>query len=135
MFSKSKIISSLLLLAVCSVVFSAPTDDTTTTTSTTTTTTAKSNTEIVCNLSKSSELEQQLLAKVNAIKGHKFEWSDDDHKYYFSVCSTADNADSSDVGFVQVNSKGVKFVLGRLNDVDLEGACKYLFNKSLNSLF
>ena len=128
MFSRSKIISSLLLLAVCltCVVFSAPTDDTTTST---TTTTAKSNTQIGCNLSKSSELEQQLLAKVNQIKGQKFEWSDEDHKYYFSVCSTADNSDSSDVGFVQVNSKGVKFVLGRLNDVDLEGACKDIFSK------
>lgn len=53
---------------------------------------------------------------------------DNDHIYYFGVCTKADNADKADEAFIQINKKSKnKYVLGRLNDVDLEGfgtSCK-----------
>lgn len=78
-----------------------------------------------CVLSKSSSYEKSLLEKVNTLKGEKYTWEDDDHQYFFSICSTAENAEEKDQGFIQMNKKQKKkFVLGRLNDVDLEGASK-----------
>jgi hypothetical protein len=42
--------------------------------------------------------------------------------YYFTICSKADNALNDDEGFIQKNRESGKiFVLGRLNDIDLEG--------------
>lgn len=107
----------------------ATTTTTTTTTAktspatTTTTTTTKAPAIIDCNLSKSSPLEKEILDEISHMKGEKFQWEDNDHKYFFSVCSTAENSANSDEGFIQVNkASGKKFVLGRLNDVDFERA-------------
>lgn len=79
---------------------------------------------ISCNLGKGNGNETKLLDKVNVMKGRKYEWEDRDHKYYFSVCSTASSTltlGATD-GIIQVNKESNNiFVLGRLNDVDLEG--------------
>jgi hypothetical protein len=41
------------------------------------------------------------------------------------VCARAPNATKDDEGFIQVNKQtGKKFVIGRLNDVDIENASK-----------
>ncbi len=51
-----------------------------------------------------------------------YAYSDDEHQYYFTVCSKSEKADDVDQGFVQINKATKrKFVLGRLDDVDLEG--------------
>ena len=75
-----------------------------------------------CKLSKASEHETSLLAKLNILKGEKYTWNDTDHAYYFTICSRADNSRNENEGFLQINRKtGKSFVLGRLDDVDLEG--------------
>ncbi|CAF0730628.1 unnamed protein product [Brachionus calyciflorus] len=76
-----------------------------------------------CELSKSSQHEKQLLTKINQLKDKNFQFEDNEHKYFFSICSKAQNANQTNEALVQMNKKTNKtFVLGRLDDVDLESA-------------
>lgn len=95
---------------------------TTVTTTTTTTTEPSSSDGKECLLSKSSDNEKKLLDRINKLmKGRKYDWSDDDHQYYFSICETAEHAGGKSDGFIQINKKSQKtVVIGRLDDVDLE---------------
>lgn len=69
----------------------------------------------------------------------RYDWSDDEHEYHFSICETADHASGKSDGFVQINKKNQKtVVIGRLDDVDLESVGKinvhfffYLLNSNL----
>jgi hypothetical protein len=61
-----------------------------------------------------------------------YTWSSpsDEHEYYFTVCSKAPKATEVNEGLIQINRNTSKhFVLGRLDDVDLEGIlegnCKF----------
>lgn len=46
--------------------------------------------------------------------------------YYFSVCQTAENAKEKSAGLIQINTDtNQTYVIGRLNDVDLEGVGKF----------
>lgn len=92
--------------------------------STTTTTSAPVHHATECELSESSKHEKKLLERLNKLKDKKFTWEDDNHKYFFSICSQVENASFSDEAFVQIEKNGnspKRWVLGRLNDVDLEG--------------
>lgn len=98
------------------------TTTTSTTPSTTTTTKAASQTSSTCTLNESSSREKGLLNKVLALDKKQFKVEDLDHEYYFGVCTKANEAEKSDEAFIQVNKKSRKqVVIGRLNDVDLEG--------------
>ena len=59
----------------------------------------------------------------------RFTLEDRDHTYYFGVCTKSDNAKNADEAFIQINKKTKKqVVIGRLNDVDIEGfgfECKH----------
>lgn len=62
------------------------------------------------------------MSKVLALDKKKFTWEDKDHRYYIGVCTQADNAKNINEAFIQVNKVTKKqVVLGRLDDVDLEG--------------
>ncbi len=88
-----------------------------------------------CTLNQASSVEKSLLNKVLALDKKKFTWQDKEHLYYFGVCTQAENAKNVNEAFVQINIQTkVQIVLGRLDDVDIEGfgtECKLLFyNKS-----
>jgi hypothetical protein len=103
---------------------SSPIITTTISPTTTTTTTSQAAPKVwdTCNIGAGSLREQSLLANLTAIKGDHFYYQDMEHAYYFTVCARSEQADLADQGFVQQNrASGKKFVLGRLNDVDLEG--------------
>lgn len=91
--------------------------------STTTTTSAPAHHATQCELSESSKHEKKLLERLNKLKNMNFTWEDDHHRYFFSICSQAKNAAFPDEGFIQIEktNKSRQWVIGRLNDVDLEG--------------
>jgi hypothetical protein len=63
------------------------------------------------------------------LKNKQFTVSDDEHDYFFGVCTAANNSDQSYDGLVQINRLTKdKFIIGRLNDVDIEGGGKLTFN-------
>jgi len=103
------------------------TASTTTSTTTTTTTTISTTTHGVqlastCTLNQASPFEKNLLTQVLALDKKKFTWEDKDHLYYFGVCTQADHAANVNEAFVQINKQtNVSLVLGRLDDVDIEG--------------
>jgi hypothetical protein len=103
------------------------TTSTTTSTTTTTTTTIFTTTHGVqlastCTLNQASPFEKNLLTQVLALDKKKFTWEDKDHLYYFGVCTQADHAANVNEAFVQINKQtNVSLVLGRLDDVDIEG--------------
>ncbi len=103
------------------------TASTTTSTTTTTTTTIFTTTHGVqlastCTLNQASPFEKNLLTQVLALDKKKFTWEDKDHLYYFGVCTQADHAANVNEAFVQINKQtNVSLVLGRLDDVDIEG--------------
>lgn len=118
---KNRKMNSIILVSL-SLVLLVRCDPIPTTTTTTTAPSPSANNDTECFLSKSSDNEQRLLTRINLMKGLKYEWEDKDHKYYFSVCATSDNAANKSDGFIQVNKdNNSTFVLGRLNDVDMEG--------------
>ena len=52
----------------------------------------------------------------------RFTWEDSDHRYFFGVCTKADQAKFDNEAFIQINKKSNRsVVIGRLEDVDLEG--------------
>jgi len=76
-----------------------------------------------CNLKKSSPEERALLEQIRPLQNSRFTWEDEEHKYYLGVCTRAETSNEVDEALVQVNKKNQnRFVLGRLNDVDLEGS-------------
>lgn len=107
---------------------SITTTTTSTTTSTTTTLITTTSTESpkkkadTCTLNRSSPNEKIYLNKVMNLDKKQFVWEDKDHMYYFGVCTKAANAQNVDEAFVQINKENKnQVVIGRLNDVDLEG--------------
>lgn len=75
-----------------------------------------------CNIGAGSVHEQSLLKNLDNILGEHFYFEDKEHAYFFTVCSKSEQADKPDEGFIQQNRKTKdKFILGRLDDVDLEG--------------
>lgn len=132
MLSKTLILSSVVLLIHFIACQTANVTTTTTTepskTSSTTTpkptitTTTPTKLADTCTLNRSSKIEKNLLSTVLKIDKKQFTVEDKDHIYYFGVCTKAENADNVDEAFIQMNKKSkTKYVLGRLNDVDLEG--------------
>ena len=56
------------------------------------------------------------------IDSFRFTWEDSDHRYFFGVCTKADQAKFDNEAFIQINKKSNRsVVIGRLEDVDLEG--------------
>ncbi len=95
---------------------------TTTTTTTISTTTHGVQLASTCTLNQASPFEKNLLTQVLALDKKKFTWEDKDHLYYFGVCTQADHAANVNEAFVQINKQtNVSLVLGRLDDVDIEG--------------
>lgn len=95
---------------------------TTTTTISTTTTTQTIQLASTCTLNQASPFEKSLLTKVLTLDKKKFQWEDKDHLYYFGVCTEAEHAKFVNEAFVQINKQtNVSIVLGRLDDVDIEG--------------
>jgi len=82
-----------------------------------------------CELKGSSPYEQRILQRLDALKGEKYSWEDpDEHSYYFGICTAAEHSNETDEGLVQINrSNNNRFVIGRLDDVDLEGTGKNPF--------
>ncbi|RNA23752.1 cation-dependent mannose-6-phosphate receptor [Brachionus plicatilis] len=122
-----KYLAYLAFLVFVQHAISDPTTLSTSTTSTTSTTTKPHATD--CELSDSSKHEQKLLERLSQLKGKKFTWEDKEHKYFFSVCSKAENASLPNEAFIQVDkeSNGKKqWVIGRLDDVDLEGTNEFV---------
>lgn len=80
-----------------------------------------------CQLSKSSQHENKLLDILNKFKGEKYSFDDGEHQYYFTICAKSEKGGQTNEGFVQMNKKSNQtFVLGRLDDVDLEGASSFI---------
>ena len=95
---------------------------TTSTTTTTVTTTQAVQLASTCTLNQASPFEKSLLSKVLVVDKKKFTWEDKDHLYYFGVCTQAEYATNVNEAFVQINKQTkVQVVLGRLDDVDIEG--------------
>lgn len=100
---------------------------TTTKITTTTTVKPKANLATTCTLNKSSPQEKGLLTRVLNLGNKQLTIEDGDHEYFFGICTKADNALKSDEAFIQVNKKTKKqVVIGRLNDVDLEGTSQWI---------
>ena len=60
--------------------------------------------------------------KLIFVKRKRYTWQDDEHLYYFGVCTKAYNGSKDNEGLVQINKKTQQpYVIGRLADVDLEG--------------
>ncbi len=78
---------------------------------------------VECELKGSSPYEKKTLERLGALKGKKYSWKDTDgHDYYFGICTAAENSKETDEGLVQINRNTTnRFVIGRLDDVDLEG--------------
>jgi hypothetical protein len=77
-----------------------------------------------CQLHKGSQSEESLLNNLTVIQGTQYYWNDTEHEYFFTMCGPSNISDTNvtDTGFIQRNIKSKqKFVLGRLDDVDLEG--------------
>lgn len=93
------------------------------TTSTIPTTTKEIHHASECQLSESSKHEKKLLERLNQFKGRNFTWKDEEHIYFLTICSQAQNAKNPDEAFIQQQIKNDKkqWAIGRLNDVDLEG--------------
>lgn len=114
----------LLNQATCidnSTTASPPPTTTSTTTTTPIPTPPKSD---KCNIGKGSKQEENLLSNLTSIMGKSYLWSSltDEHEYYFTVCGKAPKATDVNEGLIQINRNTSKhFVLGRLDDVDLEG--------------
>lgn len=107
---------------VSSTTTTTKTSSITTTTSISTTSTEKSKTASSCTLNESSPYEKSLLKEVMQLDKKQFSWDDGDHKYYFGVCSKSENSNNNDEAFIQINKKSNNYVvIGRLNDVDIEG--------------
>lgn len=102
----------------------ASTTKTTTISTTTTTVTTPQAVQLAstCTLNQASPFEKSLLTKVLTLDKKKFSWEDKDHLYYFGVCTEAEHAKNVNEAFVQINKQtNVQIVLGRLDDVDIEG--------------
>jgi len=57
----------------------------------------------------------------------RFTWSDSEHFYSFGLCTKATNATVEDEAMIQIRKNSTdKFVIGRLDDVDLEGSDLYI---------
>jgi hypothetical protein len=89
-----------------------------------------------CELKGSSPYEKNILERLSVLKGEKYSWNDpDEHSYYFGICIAAEHSNASDEGLVQINRhNNNRFVIGRLDDVDLEGTGKNPV-RSFNSAF
>lgn len=58
----------------------------------------------------------------------RFKTQDNEHEYHFGVCTKAENANNKSDGFIQINiEKKKQFVIGRLDDVDIEGFGSFYF--------
>lgn len=81
-----------------------------------------------CNLQKRSNREKKILEKLLALNISKhFTVKDDEHVYDIGICSKATNDSAADVGVLQKNIKTTKtFIIGRLDDVDIEGSDQYI---------
>ena len=58
---------------------------------------------------------------IDCVLDTRFKTNDSDHTYFLTVCGQAEHSSSPDVGLMQINEKqGKTFIIGRLDDVDLE---------------
>lgn len=93
------------------------------------------NKTVECQLKGSSPYEKRTLERLSVLKGEKYTWEDPDaHTYYFGICTAAENSNANDEGLVQINRLNKnRFVIGRLDDVDLEGTGKNRFGNCFTS--
>jgi len=77
-----------------------------------------------CNLDTRSPHEEELLKRIEPLKGKNYNTTNGDYTYYFAICDTpkaAKNKTANSSIIQEKLDKSQQFILGKLNDVDLEG--------------